>query len=120
VPGNPIPTARARVVTKGGRTWAFTPQRTKQFQDTVAFYAANAMRLYPKAAFPLSGNLILTIWFYRDSWRRADLDNLTKGVKDALTSVHLWSDDSQVVDSMTHKRVSALEPRTEVTIEVVG
>ncbi len=46
---------------------------------------------------------------------KPDLDNLAKGIKDALTGM-MWIDDAQVVDLIMHKYY-AVEPCAVVTIK---
>lgn len=45
---------------------------------------------------------------------KPDLDNLAKGIKDALTGM-IWRDDAQVV-SLTVRKFYAVDPRAEITI----
>ena len=116
VPGQPVPTARARVVVRGGKAHAFTPKRTASYQTTVALYARRAMALRAQGSFPMKGALGLHVQFHREDERRCDLDNLAKGVKDALTKVGAWGDDSQVVHLEAFKFTGSGDPRTEVRV----
>lgn len=86
VPGQPKPKQRARVVGKH----AFTPQATKDYEQLVAWHAAFAI------SEPLSGDLYLSMQFYRRGKLRADVDNLSKAVMDALNGI-AWHDDKQVI-----------------------
>ncbi len=45
---------------------------------------------------------------------KPDVDNLAKGIKDALTGM-IWRDDAQVV-SLTVRKFYAVDPRAEITI----
>ena len=74
------------------------------------FAAAKQARI-PK----LSGELTVIVEFYRKSRRRADLDNLIKGVMDALNRV-AWDDDSQVVKLMATKLAVEENPHTVVVV----
>ena len=87
IPGTPIPTARAR----RGRSGWYTPETTLEYRDRVqtAWMLAGRPSL-GSASFALSAQ------FYRASRRPADIDNLLKGLIDALNGL-AWGDDSQLV-----------------------
>ena len=106
IPGEPVPKGRARVTRSG---FAYTPKRTKEWE--VAVFAAAKQARIPK----LSGDVAVVVEFYRKSRRRADLDNLMKGVMDALNRV-AWDDDSQVVKLMATKLVVEENPHTVVVV----
>lgn len=82
----PLPKARARVV--DGH--AYTPPKTKAYEKLVAQYASLSVQE------PLSGDLYLSMQFYRRGKLRADVDNLSKAVMDALNGI-AWHDDKQVI-----------------------
>lgn len=117
VHGNPLPTARPRVVRTSGRPVAFTPKESRDHQAVIAFNARMAMARVGKRHFPLTGPLRLSAAFVRDSERRCDLDNLLKSVLDALTLAKLWEDDSQVVELLALKRTSKSDAGIAVVVE---
>lgn len=117
VTGNPLPTARPRVVRTQGRSIAFTPKASRDYQALVAAHARQAMAHLGRRLFPLTGPLRLSAAFVRDSERRCDLDNLLKSVLDALTLAKLWEDDSQVVELLATKRASKTESGIAVVVE---
>ena len=47
-----------------------------------------------------------------------DLDNLVKAVKDALTQIGMWKDDSQVCEETVYKRYADVNERQGATIEI--
>lgn len=47
---------------------------------------------------PMAGTVAVDIEAFMPDRRRRDLDNLLKGLLDALTHAGLWLDDSQVAD----------------------
>lgn len=47
-----------------------------------------------------------------------DLDNLVKAVKDALTQIGMWKDDSQVCEEKVYKRYADVNERQGATIEI--
>lgn len=95
VAGNPVPKARARVMRISGRTWAYTPARTKAWEQLVAWTARQAMQ---EAGIeePLAGRLQLSLTFGREGRHHCDLDNLVKAATDAMTSGGIFLDDEQI------------------------
>lgn len=112
VPGNPRPKERARVVK--GHT--YTPKATVLAETAVldAFYDA-----YPFWS-PVETHVGLEVAFYRETRVRADLDNLTKLVQDALNK-HLYLDDAQIVRLLATKQYAGKgNGRTVVTVTDLG
>lgn len=120
VPGDPVPQPRPRVSTWGGRGRAYTPagHGIHAYRQAIALVAKTA----GWAEGPASGPLAVEIdaWFRRlpshltaagqvrpkaPAWPpRADVDNLAKGVLDAITdSGAFWVDDDQVVELTVRK-----------------
>lgn len=112
VPGEPVPKARPRFTLKAGRARVYTPGRTEAFEKRVRFFALAAK------VRPTKEQVVLSVAFYLGSRRRVDLDNLVKGVKDALNGA-AWNDDSQVVQLFASKQVDKANPRCVVTIEPI-
>lgn len=56
-----------------------------------------------RTAPPMAGSVGVDIEAFMPDKRRRDLDNLLKGLLDALTHAGLWLDDSQVVDLRIRK-----------------
>lgn len=106
VEGNPIPKGRPRFVD----SCTYTPTATREYETLVGDAAALEWRREP-----MRGPLSLKLTFYRANRRRADFDNLTKAVVDALQGVILF-DDNQIVTALIHKRVDRERPRVEITI----
>ena len=115
VPGVPAPQPRARITTRGRYAHAYTPKdhpvhewRKKVAQ--AALDAANGQK-FGKAPvrfravyfFPRPKTHLDKDGFVKrsklDAIPRRDLDNLNKGVWDALTDAGIWHDDKQVWDS---------------------
>jgi Holliday junction resolvase RusA-like endonuclease len=120
VKGDPVPKARARTVTKGGRTWSFTPKKVAIWEKLVK---NEAEKHFEK---PLTGPIMVSMIFYmgRPESRRVDiwvpttpdLDNLEKAVLDALNGV-AYEDDRYVVAKNGQKKyVRYDEPRVCVRI----
>jgi crossover junction endodeoxyribonuclease RusA len=110
VPGEPVPNARARAGAHGH----YTPRRTVEYRERV-------QATWMVAGRPSLGDapFVLSASFYRSSRRECDLDNLVKGVLDALNGL-AWADDRQLVClSGVHKfTVAAVEARTELGVWV--
>lgn len=107
VDGNPRPWERAG----SNGTRRYTPTATTGYEGAVAWEAKKAMG----ALRAVAAELVVDVWFYRNSSRRCDGDNLLKAVFDGLIGI-VWEDDSQVVDFHGHKRVDRARPRTEVRV----
>ncbi len=107
IPGPPVPKGRPRM-TRHGHT--YTPPRTAQYEETVAFYGLKGMQGHP----PLTGAVSLVfqaIFPIPKSWSatrqqkavmsphigRPDGDNVIKSVTDGLNGI-AWVDDSQIAE----------------------
>ena len=122
-----VPQAKGRPRFGNGRT--FTPQRTRDFEDEIRRMAKEQ---YKQA--PLTGAVSLVVTFYLPipmSWSkkkkenrigqfhasRPDLDNLLKGVLDALNGV-LYNSDAQVV-KLSAAKFYGTQPRIEVIFTIM-
>lgn len=112
VPGVPVPAPRPRVTKHG----AYFSERYENYKLAVGWGVVAPQDWYEKPPFAV------TIEF-AGARRNSDLDNLAKGVLDALTGI-LWPRDSvDTIPSLT-VRWRALqrreEPYTEITVEPVA
>ena len=94
--GEPVPKQSYRAVKGGG----YTDPRVKAWQAAVAWFAREAMA----GCEPLTGSVTVYLDFGLGNSRRVDLDNLSKGVLDALNGI-VFKDDSQVAILNLMKRV---------------
>lgn len=99
VPGQPVAKQSTRF---DGQGRAHTPQRVKDWQETVAWYARIAMG----GREPLSGPVGMRIVFILKNHKRVDLDNLCKAINDSLNGI-VFQDDNQVFSLHLMKRVSS-------------
>ena len=106
VPGDPVPQPRPRIFRNGGV--GEDPRATRQKQATIM--AARRAKV-PR----LTGEVELSLVYFRANHRRVDLDNLAKLTQDALTGI-AYLDDSQIVSLHASKGIDAAHPRTEVTV----
>mgnify|MGYP003873706615 CR=1 FL=1 len=113
---------RPRVVSKGGKVWAYIPKKYLDDWHNKVLLAVRkqysnepvnrAVRVDVKFYFPLpkSGEKSLV--------KKPDLDNLVKGVLDALNKAGVWEDDSQVVELKAEKMFSEV-PGARIEVECV-
>lgn len=125
--GEPVAQGRPRFLRKTGR--AYDPEKSRTFKDYVRLAS-----LEVKPDVPLDGPLSLVVTVYKSVPKslskkkqaaalagelqpttKPDLDNLIKGIKDAVKGI-IWKDDSQVVNLYAAKWYSD-RPRVEVTIK---
>ncbi len=68
----------------------------------------------------VNGPCAISIKAYMPDKRRRDIDNLAKGIFDAITHSGIWKDDSQVDDMrITRAGMDKDNPRCELTIEAL-
>jgi Holliday junction resolvase RusA-like endonuclease len=99
VDGEPKPKQSYRAVKGGG----YTDPRVKAWQQTVAIRAREAMQ----GREPLTGPVSMRVVFVLGNRRRVDLDNLNKGVSDAMNGI-VFVDDTQVVSLHLVKHVKKM------------
>ena len=116
VPGPPRPKERPRLG-KGGHT--NTPDRTSGSESRVrlcAQAAASAIRWKPRAGDRYAVTLVVVV----QDRRRRDMDNLAKGVLDAMNGGLAYRDDSDVDELHVFRRVDPAAPRVEVAVSVLS
>ncbi len=120
VEGKPVPKARARVVTKGKRRFAFTPKKVKDWEAVVKKEAKKHFEM--PFAWPVM--VSLTFYLHRPKTRRLDfwvtttpdLDNLEKSVLDGLNEVAYTDDKLVVMKSSSKRYVTDGVPRVRITV----
>ena len=121
----PVAKARARTVYKNGMVMSYTPKKTAEAQEFLKFYFSQ----FKDQCFGSYVPVKMTVRFYRTNnkkakrglarretmpVRKADLDNYTKLVMDALNHI-LVADDSQITTIVASKLWSA-EPYGYITL----
>lgn len=109
VPGDPIPKGRPRHG-KGDRT--YTPKRTEDAQQSVAWALMQGRRIRKPAAGPVH----VTLSFRTKTKRRCDIDNLAKLVLDAGNGI-VYDDDQQVVRLVVDVERGSANPGTTILME---
>ena len=129
VPGDPVPKGRPKFTTVNGRAKAYTPKKTKHYEEVITVFAKMAMR----GAAPLAGPVSVKIGIFLAipaSWskkkkemalvgevlptKKPDADNVTKACFDGMNGI-VFIDDSQIVESF-QKKAYSLEPRVEIQV----
>ena len=127
--GEPVAQGRPRFARMGAGVRAYDPEKSRTYKDYV-----RAAALEVKPDVPLEGPLLLMVEAYRSIPKsmskkkqaaalagslqpttKPDLDNIIKGLKDALKGI-IWRDDSQVVNIIAGKWYSD-RPRVKVIVE---
>lgn len=106
VNGTPVPAPRPRVTRRG----TYMPAAYTAWRDEVGWHAKSVIKE------PLTGPVTLLMQF-RVQRGRVDLDNLVKGVLDALNGI-AYHDDAQVVRLSAHK-LAAPPSERGVTVYVM-
>lgn len=99
VKGRPVPKQSYRAVKGGG----YTDPRVKNWQDQVGWAAREAMQ----GRAPMTGPVSMRVIFCLPNLRRVDLDNLNKGVSDAMNDI-VFLDDTQVVNLHLVKKIESV------------
>ena len=107
---NPLPKERPRFMRRKGKSIAFTPKRTREYEAHVASLARKAMGDRE----PETGLVALRCVFYR-ARRDADLTNLCKSVEDPIQGI-VFKNDNQVVDLRAQWFRDKENPRAYVEI----
>lgn len=111
---DPLPQPRPRF----SRGRVYQPADITRYKECIK---QKAMELANIPA-PLEGKLKCTLKFFRrfknTSRRYGDLDNLAKGILDALNKI-IYADDAQIV-SLTAEKYQSDVPRIEISISEVS
>lgn len=131
VPGAPIAKGRPRITTRGRFARAYTPAKTRAYEDLIRCQAVEVMKDRP----PLDGAITLAVTAFVAMPKgfskkkradaldgilkpvtRPDADNYAKAALDGCNGI-LFRDDSQVADLIVRKRYS-VEPRLVIIMEI--
>ena len=134
VTGSPVAQGRPRFSTRGGKIRAHDPAKSKSFKETVKWQAIESGANKQLLEGPLKMTLIFKLrrpqgHYGKKGLRpsapthhitKPDLDNLEKGVKDALEGI-CYARDQQVCETYLRKEyaVKGRMPGVLVTIEEI-
>jgi Holliday junction resolvase RusA-like endonuclease len=99
VNGHPVPKQSFRVLRSGG---GYIEKDVRAWQEKVRRRAENEMQ----GRSPSRSWVEVELDFVLQDNRRVDLDNLSKGVLDALKKV-VYIDDSQIIHLLLHKHLGS-------------
>jgi crossover junction endodeoxyribonuclease RusA len=108
VSGTPVPKQSFRYAKGGG----YTDPRVVEWEYKVSNVAMGAFND------PLTGKVKMSVDFILPDNRRRDLDNLNKGICDALNGI-AFNDDSQVTTLILSKVIDRANPGVWIEIEEV-
>lgn len=129
VEGAPVPKGRARVTTRGGFARAYTPAKTREYEDVVKSAGKEAMNGREPLESPLKLFLLFFMPIPKSASKKAkaemlsgmmkhtkkpDLSNMLKSVEDALNEV-CYKDDSQII-SVSMRKYYSDTPRVTISI----
>lgn len=117
VEGEPKVKGRPRFARRGKQVHTYTPQTTKDAENTIAW----TFRAAAPGWTPLSGQTFgVAAKFFNGTRQRRDVDNMIKLICDGLNGV-AWEDDNQVNEVSGRKvQDQTGNPRTEVLIYLTG
>lgn len=117
VEGEPVSKSRARFTKRGSKTFAYTPEKTRQAEERMAW----TFRQQTPGHVPNNETAYAVhAQFINGTRQRRDVDNMVKLVLDGLNGV-AWADDNQVVEILGRKHLETRKTaRTIVEIYDVG
>ena len=128
----PVAQGRPRISTRGGFARAYDPPKSKEWKRVVEQYVRKAIK-EAEGTFPYEGPLRIWMKFImplpksshrkrnppEEQWstKKPDVDNLYKGVADAMEGI-VYQNDSQIAHLVVEKKIAAQGSEAKVLIEV--
>ena len=128
----PVAKGRPRYAKRGNFVQTYTPTKTREYEDLIREYAAQAMGSSEPLETPIWVNLMFAMPIPKSTpkkllegylngsihhTKKPDVDNLAKAILDAMNNV-VYLDDSQIVRLTMSKKYSKLGC-IEVTVQEV-
>jgi Holliday junction resolvase RusA-like endonuclease len=120
--GNPIPQARPRVVKRGANIHTYNPEECESWKDSIRLQAL-AHKPAELLDCPLSVKAVFRLQPPKSkrkkdiyASKKPDIDNLIKGLFDALEGI-IYTCDSRIVELETRKQYSSTRPGVWVSIK---
>ncbi|MFI5891956.1 RusA family crossover junction endodeoxyribonuclease [Actinoplanes sp. NPDC051513] len=110
--GEPASKARARFTGYGSKKRAYTPAKTVQAEERIAW---EFRRVRPGWQVDSDSHFGVIAVFFAGGYQRRDVDNMTKLVLDALNKI-VWKDDVQVSEISARIVRGDPAPRTEIAL----
>lgn len=125
IDGIPVPKGRPRFTRQG---FAYTPQKTREYEKMVADIARKIMSGKPPLDFPVKVLAVAYMPMPKMSMKKTadavagyilpakkpDIDNLAKAALDACNGI-IWRDDALICSLLVKKRY-AVRPRLEIKV----
>ena len=135
VDGVPVGKGRPKFARRGNFVTAYTPAKTKTYEEQVALVSQNAMKTENKVICPSPVQLNMDIFVpIPKSWSKIkreralngveypttkpDSSNILKSIEDAMNGI-VFEDDKQIINHCITKRYSD-NPRVEVRVYEVA
>ena len=106
IPGEPVPNERPRIISRGGKSWAFTPTQTTKARQHILNQVLLQQRKRMEPPYSVAVKFILS-----PTQKDSDVDNLQKLLFDALFSNKAaippmpFKDDKHILNLVCFKRV---------------
>jgi Holliday junction resolvase RusA-like endonuclease len=116
IPGEPVPKHRPRVTMKGGKAWAYTPEDSRTYAQTVKLIMLNNQRKGLIQTITKPTPVVLRLHFHLTSkvTHTPDIINLAAQIADCLEGI-CYANDSQVVELICKKSQST-NPRVHLEV----
>lgn len=116
-----VPPAKSnsyRIVRNGSFCRVTPTAQVKDYEQMVADISAKTVSAFGHSVlYPAPTLVEVSIVWYRNNKRRADLDNIAKSIHDGLTQGHVWDDDRQVVTlQLTQRYTKGIQEHVVVYI----
>ena len=116
--GPPVPKKAGRAALRAnGRPYVFSPTALKIIEARESIRAMVNFRPF-NAPYNVACKLTVTFYVLTMPYNKPDIDNLTTFVLDAVTG-SLISDNALVVELHAMKLYDAMNPRTDITLELL-
>lgn len=99
------------------RYWRYNRGHTHRSQEAVDYIAQVAYLCLEARLVPFSGNVCVSLDFYRPA-KRGDLDNMLKVTLDSLNG-YAYHDDQQIGELHALRHEDKKDPRVEIVIEAM-
>lgn len=129
ISGAPVAKGRPKFARQGNFIRAYTPDKTRRYEELVSSLARKLMTNKPPFEGPIK--VLATAYMpipqmsikktadaiagYILPSKKPDIDNLAKAALDACNGI-IWHDDAQICSLLVKKRY-ALEPRLEIQVK---